>query len=57
VFYGNAGGGFSTEFQSYDGLSFGLPSSWQVVTGKFKGGSNLGYARLGGPVAHVFVRQ
>jgi len=56
VFYGSPAG-FTTEFQSYDGLSFGLPSAFQVVTGKFKGGSKVGYARLGGPRAEVYVHR
>jgi len=35
VFFGGADGSFAPVFQAYDrGLSFGLPSSWQAITGK-----------------------
>jgi hypothetical protein len=56
-FFGSASGSFTTGFQSYEGLTFGSPSAWQVVTGNFKGDGKAGYARLGGPLAYVFVHR
>jgi hypothetical protein len=55
IFFGNANGSFIHVFQTYGNLAFGLPSAWQVVTGDFKGDGKVGYARLGGPRAEVFI--
>jgi hypothetical protein len=58
LFYGNADGTFTRGFQSYvdqsPPLNFGLPSTWQVVTGDFNGDGRADYARLGDTGAWVF---
>jgi hypothetical protein len=56
MFNGQADGTFVKGFQTYDGLDFGLPSSFQVVTGKFSAG-RTSYARLGGTQAFVFLHK
>jgi hypothetical protein len=55
LYYGGSGHDLTGRFQSYVGLTFGVPSAWQVVTGNFKGGGKTSYARLGGTLAYVFV--
>jgi hypothetical protein len=57
IFSGKSDGSFVAGFQTYDGLSFGQPSSFQVVTGKFRGGNRTSYARLGGTQSFVFLHD
>jgi len=54
VFSGNADRTFRTSFQNYDGLDFGLPSSWQVSVGDFDGDGLTDYLRLGNTGAWLF---
>jgi hypothetical protein len=55
LFYGNADGTFTRGFQTYDGVAFGDPSAYQVLTGNFGGDGRTAYARLGGTRAYVFL--
>ncbi len=61
LFFGNGNGNgsnpFNQGFQSYDGLSFGAPSAWQVITGNFRGNGQIGYARLGDASSYIFVHR
>jgi hypothetical protein len=54
VFFGKSEGSFDTGFQDYAGLSFGLPSTWQVVTGDWNGDHRTDYVRLGGTGAWIY---
>jgi hypothetical protein len=57
LYFGNQQGTFVQGFQSYNGLGFGLPSAWQVITGNFQGNGKIGYARLGGASSYIFVHR
>jgi hypothetical protein len=50
----STGNGFTQHFQTYEGLDFGLPSSWKTITGDFNGDGKGDYARLGDTGAWVF---
>jgi len=54
IFYANADRSFTAVSQSYPGLDFRLPSTWQVVTGDFNRDRRTDYARLGGTGAWVY---
>ncbi len=54
LYFGAAGGSFTAGFQSYDGLDFGMPSSWTTTVGDFNGDGRKDYARLGATGAWVF---
>jgi hypothetical protein len=56
LFFGAANRTFTRGFQNYEGLAFGLPSAWQVVTGDFAGNGKTSYARLGDTKAFVYFR-
>ncbi|MGZ7274450.1 FG-GAP repeat domain-containing protein, partial [Streptococcus pyogenes] len=47
-------GGFLGLVQRYRGLDFGLPSSWEAISGDFDGDGWTDYARLGDTGAFVF---
>src|SRR5262249_40513522 len=57
IFLGNAGGGFTTVHQIYPSpvLGFGLPSSWEPITGDFNGDGRTDYARIGSTGAWVYL--
>jgi hypothetical protein len=58
IFSGSSSGSFTTDFQSYEeGLMFGSPSAWQVVTGHFRRDGKTGYVLLGGDRAYTFVHR
>jgi hypothetical protein len=54
VYYGAAGRTFTPSFQTYPGLDFGLPSTWETITGDFNGDHRADYARIGGTGAWVY---
>jgi len=54
-FLSKGDGTFSTPIQSYPGgWNFGIPSSWEAITGDFNGDGKSDYARLGGTYSHLF---
>lgn len=53
-FFGHANRAFTASFQSYAGLDFGSPSSWQTFAGDFNGDGRSDYIRLGSTGAWVF---
>jgi hypothetical protein len=48
---------FGAEQQTYTGLNFGLPSTWEPITGDFNGDGRTDYARVGATGAWVFIAQ
>ena len=55
LFFSNGDGTFSNPIQYYpSGWNFGIPSSWETITGDFNGDNKTDYARLGGTYAHFF---
>jgi Trypsin/FG-GAP-like repeat len=54
LYYGAAGRTFTPGFQSYPGLDFGVPSTWETVNGDFNGDSRADYARIGATGAWVY---
>jgi hypothetical protein len=54
VFLAQSGGSFAQTFQVYSGLNFGLPSTWDTITGDFDGDARMDYARVGATGAYFF---
>lgn len=48
---------FAKQIQSYQGLDFGLPSTWEPITGDFNNDGWTDYARVGATGAWVFTAQ
>src|SRR5262249_54239791 len=45
------------EQQVYAGLDFGIPSTWEAISGDFNGDGRTDYARVGATGAWVFLAQ
>ncbi|HEY2517790.1 MAG TPA: VCBS repeat-containing protein, partial [Polyangiaceae bacterium] len=54
TFFGAANRSFARGFQTYVGLNFGSPSTWQPITGDFNGDGCTDYARLGATGAWLY---
>lgn len=54
IYYGAAGRTFTPGAQSYAGLDFGAPSTWETINGNFNGDSRADYARIGATGAWVY---
>jgi len=56
VYYGSLGN-FTQELHSHHGVSFGQPSQYQLITGKFSGGTHVEYGRLGATESYFYLRR